>query len=100
MTDSTPKLLRRSRTDRVLGGVCGGLARYLGIDPVAARVLYVVGSFLTGGGLILGYAILWIVIPEEPITPGWPTNYAPTNYAPTNYAPADSAPADSQPPAA
>lgn len=94
MTDSTPKLLRRSRTDRVLGGVCGGLARYLGIDPVAARVLYVVGTFLTGGGLILGYAILWIVIPEEPITPVWPTDPTPTNYAPADSAPPAQPPVD------
>jgi phage shock protein C len=60
------KTLRRSRTDKVLAGVCGGFARYLGIDPVAARVLYVLATFLTGGALILGYAILWIVMPEEP----------------------------------
>jgi len=59
------KTLRRSRTDKVFAGVCGGLARYLGIDPVLARVLYVLATFLTGGALVLAYAILWIVMPEE-----------------------------------
>jgi phage shock protein C len=72
------KTLRRSRTDKVLAGVCGGFARYLGIDPVAARVLYILGAFLTGGALVLAYAILWIVMPEEPTTPAWPTDPAPT----------------------
>jgi len=62
------KTLRRSRTDRVLGGVCSGFARYLGIDPVAARVLYVLGAFMTGGALVLAYAIFWIMMPEEPAT--------------------------------
>ena len=75
---SSYKTLRRSRTDKMLAGVCGGLARYLGIDPVVARVLYVLGTFLTGGALILAYAILWIVMPEEPATSAWPTDPAPT----------------------
>jgi phage shock protein C len=75
---SSYKTLRRYRSDKMLAGVCGGLARYLGIDPVLARVLYVLGAFLTGGALILAYAILWIVMPEEPATPAWPTDPAPT----------------------
>jgi phage shock protein C len=74
---SSYKTLRRSRTDRMLGGVCGGFARYLGIDPVAARVLYVIGTFFTGGLLIPAYAIFWIVMPEEQAAPAWPTDSAP-----------------------
>jgi phage shock protein C len=62
---SSYKTLRRSRSDRVVAGVCAGFARYLGIDPVAARVLYVLGTFLTGGALVLAYAIFWIMMPEE-----------------------------------
>ena len=58
------KQLRRSRTDKVLGGVCGGFARYLGIDPVAARVIYVLATFLSGGALILGYLLFWLIMPE------------------------------------
>jgi phage shock protein PspC (stress-responsive transcriptional regulator) len=68
---SSYKTLRRSRTDRMIGGVCAGFARYLGIDPVAARVLYVLATFLTGGALVPAYAIFWIMMPEEPapVTP-------------------------------
>jgi phage shock protein C len=63
---STPyKQLRRARSNRMLGGVCAGFASYFGIDPVAARVLYVLGTFLTGGALILAYVIFWLLMPEE-----------------------------------
>ncbi len=57
-------ILRRSRTDKVVAGVAGGLGRYLGIDPVILRVAFVV---LTLAGLagILVYIIGWIAIPEE-----------------------------------
>jgi phage shock protein C len=74
------KQLRRSRTDRMLGGVCGGFARYFGMDPVAARVLYVLLTFVTGGALVLGYVIFWILMPEEPAVaaaPTWPTDAVP-----------------------
>jgi phage shock protein C len=64
MTETQYKQLRRSRTDKVLGGVCGGFARYLGIDPVAARVIYVLATFLSGGALILGYLLFWLIMPE------------------------------------
>jgi phage shock protein C len=76
------KMLRRSRTDRMVGGVCAGAARYLGIDPVAARVLFVLATFITGGALLIAYAIMWIVIPEEPVWPTTPAT-APTTSAPT-----------------
>jgi phage shock protein C len=58
--------LRRSVHDRLLAGVCGGLAEYTGMDPTLVRVLYVVGSILSAafpGTLI--YIILWIIIPER-----------------------------------
>ena len=45
--------------------MCGGFARYLGLDPVVVRVLYVIGTFLTGGALLLGYLVIWLVMPEE-----------------------------------
>ncbi len=59
------KQLRRARSNRVLGGVCAGFASYLGIDPVAARVLYVLGTFFSGGALVLAYVIFWLLMPEE-----------------------------------
>ena len=59
-------LLRRSRSDRILAGVCGGLARYFDKDPTVVRVLYVVISICSAAFPgILVYAILWWLIPEE-----------------------------------
>lgn len=60
------RTLYRSRTDSVISGVSGGLGKYLDIDPVIFRILFVVLTFLAAGGLI-AYIIFWIVMPEEPI---------------------------------
>lgn len=59
--------LRRSRSDRMIAGVCAGLAHHFGLDVTLMRVLYVLVSILSVGfpGTIV-YIILWIVIPEEP----------------------------------
>jgi len=58
--------LRRSRTDRVVGGVIAGLANYLGIDVTVARVIYVVGSIVSAAfpGMLV-YLILLILMPME-----------------------------------
>lgn len=63
---STNGTLRRSRSEKVIAGVCGGIARWLGWDPVTVRVLYVLASVFTVGfpGTIT-YIILWVVMPEE-----------------------------------
>ena len=58
------KQLRRSRHNRVLGGVCGGLADYFGIDVAVIRLLMVLLIFF-GGISVWVYIILWIVIPSE-----------------------------------
>jgi len=60
--------MRRSRTDRMVAGVCGGIAKWLDWDPTLVRVLYVLASIFSAAfpGL-LAYVILWILIPEE----GW-----------------------------
>jgi phage shock protein C len=58
------KRLYRSKTDKLIGGVCGGLGEYLDIDPVIARILFVL-LVLFGGSGILVYIILWIVVPEK-----------------------------------
>jgi phage shock protein C len=57
--------LRRSRTNRMIAGVVGGIADYLGIDPTLARVLYVALSVLSAGfpGALV-YVLLVFVIPE------------------------------------
>jgi phage shock protein C len=57
--------LYRSRTDRKLAGVCGGLAQYLNADVTLIRVLFVVLALLGGPGLVM-YLVLWIIVPEEP----------------------------------
>lgn len=59
------KRLFRSRSERMVAGVCGGLAEYFNIDPTIVRVLFVAMSLLGGPGLIL-YIILAIVVPEGP----------------------------------
>jgi phage shock protein C len=59
------KHLYRSRKDRKIAGVCGGLAAYLGIDPVIPRLVWVVFALAAGVG-ILAYLICWLVIPQEP----------------------------------
>ena len=63
MNDGTKKLYR-SRVDRKIAGVCGGLGGYFGIDPTLVRLLFVLGLIFVGGTL-LAYIILAIVIPEE-----------------------------------
>ncbi len=61
---SPPRVLRRSREDRVIAGVCGGLGRYLGIDPVLLRIAFVVLALAGGGGVLL-YLVSWVLIPNE-----------------------------------
>jgi len=58
------KRLRRSSSDRMIAGVCGGLGKYLDVDPVIIRLLWAVAIFIYGTGL-LAYIIAWVIIPEE-----------------------------------
>jgi phage shock protein C len=57
--------LYRSRSNRKLAGVCGGLATYFTIDPTLVRVLFVVFA-VAGGPGVLAYVLIWILVPEEP----------------------------------
>ncbi|MAS34635.1 MAG: hypothetical protein CL610_11555 [Anaerolineaceae bacterium] len=57
------KRLQRSRADRQIAGVCGGLAEYFQIDPTIVRLAFVVATLMGGPGLIL-YIILALVLPE------------------------------------
>jgi phage shock protein C len=61
--------LRRSGTDRMIGGVSGGLAEYSGIDPVLWRVGFV-GLTLAGGAGVAVYLLLWVLMPSGPLRPG------------------------------
>jgi phage shock protein PspC (stress-responsive transcriptional regulator) len=63
---STPHFtLRRSRTDRMLGGVCGGLAASLGADAALLRVLLVALTVITGGAAAIVYLAAWVLAPED-----------------------------------
>ncbi|MGH8145456.1 MAG: PspC domain-containing protein [Rhodanobacteraceae bacterium] len=62
---STSRPLRRSRHDRMIAGVVGGLADFFGLDPTVARIIYVLISIFSAGFPgILVYIILWILIPQ------------------------------------
>ena len=67
-----PKRFERSKSNRVLGGVCAGVANYLNMDPTLVRVLTVVISLFTGVPVIL-YIIALFVVPEEGSQPASPT---------------------------
>ncbi len=58
------KKLTRSASDKMIAGVCGGLAKYFGIDAVLVRILFVLFALAGGPGILL-YIILWVVMPEE-----------------------------------
>lgn len=56
--------LVRSKNERILAGVCGGIADYVGMTPTSARLLWIVFSLLPGPLWIL-YVVLWVALPEE-----------------------------------
>lgn len=73
--------LTRSRTDRMIGGVCGGLASYFAVDPVIVRLIFVLIFFINVISLPI-YLVLWLIMPREnPPTPfsstGSGANFAP-----------------------
>lgn len=57
------KRLYRSRQNRTLAGVCGGIAEYLGWDPTLVRVAWIILTLLGGSGILI-YLIFWLVMPE------------------------------------
>ncbi|MBC7879483.1 MAG: PspC domain-containing protein [Anaerolineales bacterium] len=59
------KALTRSKSNRMVAGVCAGFADYLNIDPTVMRLLFVLGFFLAGPGIVLAYIIMAIVTPEQ-----------------------------------
>ncbi len=58
------KKLYRSKKDKIIGGVCGGIGEYFKVDSTLIRLLWIFAAFLGGAGL-LAYLIAWIIIPEE-----------------------------------
>ena len=67
--------LRRSRSDRWLGGVCGGIARMTGVDSWIWRLLFALLALCAGTGVLL-YLLMWILIPADPLTPGAATSHS------------------------
>jgi phage shock protein PspC (stress-responsive transcriptional regulator) len=63
-----PRRLYRSENEKILGGVCGGLASYLGLDPAIMRIIFVLITFGWGAGFLL-YIILWVVLPTKTLPP-------------------------------
>lgn len=68
MTNTTPpyKRLWRSRTNRRIAGVCGGLGEYFNIDPFWMRIFFII-FFLAGGAAFIAYIIIWLLVPLEPL---------------------------------
>lgn len=63
------KRLYRSRSDRVVAGVCGGLAQYFGLDATVVRLAFALGIILGLGSLLVVYIVMVFVVPEEPLSP-------------------------------
>ena len=60
-----PKRLYRSDSDKMIGGVCGGIAEYFTLDPTLVRLGYIVLSVFTVFSGVLAYFILWIIVPKR-----------------------------------
>ena len=60
---NSDRRLTRSRRDRKIAGVCGGLAEYSGIDATLIRILFVIIALAGGGGLLI-YLALWLILPK------------------------------------
>ncbi len=87
------KRLYRSKTDKMIGGVCGGLGEYFGVDPTIVRIAAVVLGLANGVGIV-AYVILWIIVPEEganPMYENWTSGSTPDGNVPA--APQEAAPA-------
>ena len=59
------KKLYRSKKEKMIGGVCGGVAEYLDADPTIVRLIVAIGTLISVGLGILAYLIAWIIIPEK-----------------------------------
>ncbi|CAM2979001.1 PspC domain-containing protein [Prescottella defluvii] len=64
-SSDSPRPFARSRDQRMLSGVCGGVAEYFGIDVNLVRVAAVLGAFVSFGTVALVYAAAWMIMPSE-----------------------------------
>lgn len=63
---ATDKPLRRSREHRLIGGVCGGIAEFVNADPRTVRLVYLLSALPSLGFTLVGYFLLWLLIPGAP----------------------------------
>jgi phage shock protein C len=64
MSNENVKRLYRARDDRMIAGVCAGLAQYLDVDPTIVRLLFVLG-FVAGGATFWAYLVMMLIVPEQ-----------------------------------
>ena len=64
MSTTTAKRLVRRTDDRMIGGVCSGLADYFGVDVTLVRLIAVVGTVIGFGTLLVAYVVAWLLMPE------------------------------------
>lgn len=60
---NAPKRLYRSQRQKMIWGICGGIAEYLNLDPTVVRLMFVLAAIIWGGG-VLAYVVLYFVMPE------------------------------------
>lgn len=75
---TTQKRLQRSTDDRWIGGVCGGLAEYAGVDAGLIRLILAVATILGAGSLIVIYLVAWIIMPKAEWPPSPPAPEPPS----------------------
>lgn len=68
MHEKKPKRLYRSSKERVIAGVCGGMAEYFNVEPTWIRIAFLI-LILAFGATLIVYTILWIIVPLKPNTP-------------------------------
>jgi len=85
MTDAPYRRLLRPQDDRIVAGVCSGIGRYFGVDPVLIRVAFIIFAAVTWGAALLAYPLCWFLIPEDrPVAPApWRDPSDPTWGRPT-----------------
>jgi phage shock protein C len=64
MSSIRSKQLVRRRDDRMIAGVCSGVAAYLGVDVTVVRLLAVLGAVFSGGTILIAYVAAWLLMPE------------------------------------
>jgi phage shock protein PspC (stress-responsive transcriptional regulator) len=81
MTEAPYRRLLRPLDDRIVAGVCSGIGRYFGVDPVLIRVAFAIFAVVTWGTALIAYPVIWFLMPEEPpVAPSTVPN--PTWYQP------------------